>query len=270
MDIFLFLIYIFNLLNFSFEYYDMKFGHIFMNYYPENASDCTGPYRQVVYSIEDEKKLYFLNKESNIVGYNYSFDFFSTTVYYSRTEDEEEEDDKKDDTRRGILCNGLCYKRIDGTNILEPSEIKFAPDFETEDKISKYYSCVYNNIIKNATIKLLKYSDKNCKNKLEADSGTFRGNQSCWGFNSYSYRPLYFEDDGKRVYYHLYKSHNDCTSNYYEYFDFNGFYFECDDGCYQDKNDPSKYYICEFNNSEIIKISNQIFLYLILFIFIFI
>ena len=51
------------MLNFSFEYYDMKFGHIFMNYYPENSSDCTGPYRQVVYSIEDEKKLYFLNKE---------------------------------------------------------------------------------------------------------------------------------------------------------------------------------------------------------------
>ena len=63
MDIFLFLIYIFNLLNFSFEYYDMKFGHIFMNYYPENSPDCTGPYRQVVYSIEDEdeEKLYFLN-----------------------------------------------------------------------------------------------------------------------------------------------------------------------------------------------------------------
>ena len=38
----------------------MKFGHIFMNYYPENSSDCTGPYRQVVYSIENEEKLYFL------------------------------------------------------------------------------------------------------------------------------------------------------------------------------------------------------------------
>ena len=266
MDIFLILIYILNLINYSFQYYDMKFGHIFMNYYPENSPDCTGLYRQVAYSIEDDKKLYFLNNESNIVGYPYSFDFFSTTVYYSRTEDEEE-DGEEDDTRRGILCNGLCYKRIEGTNILQPPKIELAPDFETEDKKSKYYSCVYNNIIKNATIKLQMFSDGKCKNKLTADSGTFRGNESCWSVNSYSYRPLYFEDDGKRLYYHLYRSHNNCTSDYYEYFDYNGFYFECDDGCYQDKNDPSKYYICEFNSSEIIKISNQIFLYLILFIF---
>ena len=265
MDVFLLFIYFLNLINFSLEYYDMKFGHIFMNYYPENSPYCNGTFQQITYSIEDNKTLYVLNKDSNIVGFPYSFDFFSTTVYYSRTEDELEDDD---DTRRGILCNGLCYKRVEGSDILQPTEVEFAPDYEAEDKKKKYYSCVYNNIIKNATIKIQKFTDKKCKKKVEADSASFRGNQSCWPFANYSYRPLYFEDDGKRVYYHLYRTHNDCTTDYYEYFDYNGFYFKCDNSCNQDKNDPNKYYTCEFNISENRKISNEIFLYLLFFIFI--
>ena len=266
MDTFLFLFYILNVINFSLEYYDMKFGHIFMNYY--QTSDCSGNFNQITYSIEDDDKLYFLNNASNIIGYPYSFDFFSTTVYYSRTEDEEEDDEEKDDTRRGLLCNGLCYSRKEGTDILQPPETELAPDYETEDKRNKYYSCVFNNIIKNATIKLQKFSDKNCKNKIEADSATFRGYQSCWNFTNYSFRPLYFEDDGKRIYYHLYSDYNDCTSDHYEYFQFNEFYFKCDDGCYQDKIDPNKYYKCEFNSSGNINVFKLIFLYLIFFVFI--
>ena len=137
MDTFLFLFYILNVINFSLEYYDMKFGHIFMNYY--QTSDCSGNFNQITYSIEDDDKLYFLNNASNIIGYPYSFDFFSTTVYYSRTEDEEEDDEEKDDTREDfyvmvfvivekkvlIFCNPLrqnllpiMKQRIKGINII--------------------------------------------------------------------------------------------------------------------------------------------------------
>ena len=251
----------FNFFNFSFQYYDMKFGHLFMNYY--NNKDCIGsPNKTVSYSIEDNKVLYLLNSQSIVVSRNYSFDFFSTTIYYSSTEDEEDSED--DDTRRGLLCNGLCYKRQEGTDILVDSSTELSPDYEEESEKSQYFSCVYNNIIKNATIKLEKFSDKNCKTKLE--SGEFHGTQMCWNINSYSYRPLYFEDDGKRIYYHLYNS-KDCTSDHYEYFDFNGYYFECDDSCYQDKNNQNHYYKCQFNNSRNKYILNRI--HLIIFIIIF-
>ena len=247
MSDFLFLIYLlFNILNISLEYYDMKFGHIFMNYYEQK--DCVGPpNKTIVYSIEDDDVLYVLNNASNIVSYLYSFDFFSTTIYYSFTEGEDDEDD---DSRRGLLCNGLCYARREGTDILVSPFEELAPDYLEESKASMFYSCVFNNIIKNATIKLEKYSDKRCKTKLDSDSGTFLGNQSCWPLGNYSYRPLYYEDDEERIYYHLYESSNDCTSTHYEYFDYNGYYFECDNECSQDKNDPNLYYKCQFNSAK--------------------
>lgn len=267
MAVFFYLIYILNIIKFSFQYYDMKFGHIFMNYY--NETDCIGvPIKSITYSIEDQKRLYFLNSESIIDDYPYSFDFFSTTIYYSVTEGEEEHED--DDTRRGILCNGLCYARQDGSDILIPSETELAPDYESENQKARYYSCVFNNIIKNATIKLQKFSDKHCKNKLGFDSRNFYGNQSCWKFDNYSYKPLYFEDDGKRLYYHLYNNDSNCISDHYEYYDFNGYYFECDGGCYRDKNDEKKYYKCDFNSAENKYIQNIAYFYLIIFIIIFI
>jgi len=251
----------FNIIIFSFQYYDMKFGHLFMNYY--TAKDCIGePNKTVSYSIEDEDVLYLLNSESIIVARPFSFDFFSTTIYYSSTEDEEESED--DDTRRGILCNGLCYKRQEEADILVDSSTSLAPDFDEESENSQYYSCVYNNIIKNATIKFEKFSDKNCKTKIE--SGDFHATDWCWNLGSYSYRPLYFEDDGKRLYYHLYNSKN-CISSHYEYFDYNGFYFECDEGCYQDKNNQKQYYKCQFNSSRNIYILHR--LQFIIFIIIF-
>ena len=50
----------FNIIIFSFQYYDMKFGHLFMNYY--TAKDCIGePNKTVSYSIEDEDVLYLPN-----------------------------------------------------------------------------------------------------------------------------------------------------------------------------------------------------------------
>ena len=264
MKLFLFFICLLNILNFSLQYYDMKYGYIIMNYY--TTKDCVGQIiQQVKYSIEKQKLLYFLNSASNIVSYSYSFDFFSTTVYYSKTEDDLEEDD---DTRRGLLCNGLCYARQKDSDILVPQEVEFAPEYETESEKLKYYSCVYNNIIKNATIKLNRYSDKKCKTKIENDSSIFYGNQSCWSFTNYSYRPLYFEDGGKRLYYHLYNSHNDCTTDHFEYFDFNGYYFECDDSCYKDKNNPSIYYRCEFTTAENLNMINRLYLYLMIFIII--
>ena len=264
MKLFLFFIYMLSEINFSWQYYDMKYGYFIMQYY--NTRDCIGSaLQEIKYSIEDQELLYFLNSASNIVSYSFSFDFFSTAIYYSKTEDELEEDD---DTRRALLCNGLCYARQKDSDILVPYEVEFAPDYETESEKFKYYSCVYNNIIKNATIKLKKYSDKKCKTQIVDDSSVFFGNQSCWPFANYSYRPLYFEDDGKRLYYHLYNSHNDCTTDHYEYFDFNGYYFECDDKCYSDKNYQGVYYTCEFNTANNLNIIKMLYLYLMFFIII--
>jgi len=200
-DLFFMMCLLLNVIKISLQYYDMKFGHIYMNYY--NTTDCVGPpIQNVTYSVENETVLYVLNNASNIVAYPFSFDFFSTTIYYSFTEGKD--DDDEDDSRRAFLCNGLCYARRENTDILVGSYVELAPSYEEEGKKLRYYSCVFNNIIQNATIKLDKYSDKHCKTKLENDSNVFDGNQSCWTFDNYSYRPLYFEDDGKRIYYHLY------------------------------------------------------------------
>ena len=264
-DLFFMMCLLLNVIKISLQYYDMKFGHIYMNYY--NTTDCVGPpIQNVTYSIENEKVLYVLNSASNIVAYPFSFDFFSTTIYYSFTEGED--DDDEDDSRRAFLCNGLCYARRENADILVGSYVELAPSYEEEGKKLRYYSCVFNNIIQNATIKLDKYSDKHCKTKLENDSSVFDGNQSCWTFDNYSYRPLYFEDDGKRIYYHLYTNTSDCVSTHYEYFDYNGFYFECDKGCYQDKNDPNKYYKCEFNSGKNMHMINILYLVLLIFTFI--
>ena len=262
-DLFFMMCLLLNVIKISLQYYDMKFGHIYMNYY--NTTDCVGPpIQNVTYSVENETVLYVLNNASNIVAYPFSFDFFSTTIYYSFTEGKD--DDDEDDSRRAFLCNGLCYARRENTDILVGSYVELAPSYEEEGKKLRYYSCVFNNIIQNATIKLDKYSDKHCKTKLENDSSVFDGNQSCWTFDNYSYRPLYFEDDGKRLYYHLYNS-KDCISSHYEYFDYNGFYFECDKGCYQDKNDPNKYYKCEFNSGKNMHMINILYLVLLIFIY---
>ena len=268
MSVFPLIIYItLNILKFSLQYYDMKFGHIYMNYY--DTEDCIGNYtKQIVYSVEDEDVLYLLNSASTIVDHKYSFDFFSTTLYYSNSEGDDEEV-QEDDTRRAILCNGLCYLRQEGADILVGSEIELAPDYGEESKKSKYYSCVFNNIIKNATITLEKFSDKHCKSKLEFDSGVFYGNQSCWEFGNYSYRPLYYEDDKKAIYYHLYNS-NFCTSDHFEYFDYNGYFFECDKKCHKDKNNDTIFYKCQFNSAENKYIFKNFYSYLKFFIIIFI
>ena len=234
-----------------------------MNYY--NTKDCVGNYtNQVIYSIEDNDTIFVLNEASNIVAYKYSFDFFSTTIYYSFSEGDDEEV-QEDESRRAFLCNGLCYLRQEGADILVPSHVDLAPDYQEEGKGAKYYSCVFNNIIKNATIQLDKFSDKHCKSKLDNYSGVFSGNESCWKLSDYSYRPLYFEDDGKRIYYHLYTNSTLCTSEHYEYFDYNGFYFECDNHCYVDKNNNTLYYKCQFNSACNIHLANKLYFYLMIF-----
>ena len=260
----------FNLFNLSLQYYDMKFGFIYMNYY--NNSDCAGrPTHNISYDVEDEDtdKLYFLKKDSVIVSYPFSFDFFSTTIYYSNNENEEEDDEdeeEEENSRKGILCNGLCFALKKDDEILIEKEVVFAPSYIERLQASKYYSCVYNNIIKNATIKIERYSDKSCKTRIQGEHSTFRGNQSCWDVTSnYSYRPLYYEDDKDRIYYHAYNQSN-CESEMFAPFIFNKHYFQCNSKCHQQLDNNNYYYTCQFTEGKYLNALNVIYLYLFIYI----
>ena len=246
----------------------MKFGHIIINYY--NNSFCTGNYSQTNYSIEDDDKIYILKKESVIVSYPFSFDFFSTTIYYSTNENEEEDDEDEDDTRKGILCNGQCYTKKFGDDILIDKGVELAPLYDEEFKLRQYYSCVFNNIIKNATITIERFSDSSCKTAINGEVNTFYGNQSCWDVKAnYSFRPLYYEDNNERIYYHAYNLNN-CISEVFSPFIFNENYFTCDLKCRQQKDSNSTYYKCKFSSGKNLFFSKILYLYLILYIFIFI
>ena len=270
MNIFFGFLVLLNIFLPSLQFYDMKYGYIYMNYY--NNSDCAGNYNQIKYSIEEDKKIYILNKESVIVSYPYSFDFFSTTVYYSIYENKEEddEDDKDEYVRKGILCNGLCYSKQYGDDILMGKEIEFPPLYDTEFSQKRYYSCIYNNIIKNATIKIERYTDNSCKTKVQNETNTFYGNESCWNVaDNYSFRPLYYEDNNDRIYYHAYNLKG-CKSNVFTPFVLNENYFICDSKCRKPKGNETFYYKCDFTAGENLYVLNSLYLYLILYIIIFI
>ena len=48
----------------------------------------------------------------------------------------------------------------------------------------------------------VKYTDNSCKTKVQNETNTFYGNESCWNVaDNYSFRPLYYEDNNDRIYY---------------------------------------------------------------------
>ena len=244
------------------DFYNLKYGHLYMYYF--SNSNCQNDYETLVtYSIPDnEDYIRVLNTESNIVNYSYSFDYFSSQIYYG---DSDNEDDEEEAYKSAFVCNGNCYKRKRNSDILvDPDTI--SADYEELNDVYLTYSCSYNNIIQTATIKIERFSEKKCKNKL-GEELNYDGEQDCWPINSsYSYRPLYYEDTNGHIFYRAYNSTN-CTSENFEYFTINENYIKCNSRCHKDRTDNESYYRCTFkaNNDKYIKEKRLlIFLFLVL------
>ena len=265
-----FLFLIFLLIQKTLEYYNLRYGHIVINYY--NTTDCINKsYDQIVYPTIDDKgdlqnTLKIINKYENASdNYEYSFDFFSSQIYYSKITEEEDDDDEED--KKAYICNGLCIKRYSGSDIiLDPSQ-----NYSTYNELNelyKYYSCIYNNIIKTAEIKIDRFSDNKCKNLIE-NSNTFKGDQFCWKINDYqSLRPLYYEDSDKKIYYHSYPF-GDCTTDEIDYVSINEHYLICNGKCQNNDTNNSSSYKCHFNPNFVKFINIKkilLLLYLILFL----
>ena len=127
-----------------------------------------------------------------------------------------------------------------------------------------------NAYSKNATIKIERYTDNSCKTKVQNETNTFYGNESCWNVaDNYSFRPLYYEDNNDRIYYHAYNLKG-CKSNVFTPFVLNENYFICDSKCRKPKGNETFYYKCDFTAGENLYVLNSLYLYLILYIIIFI
>jgi len=248
---------------FSKNFYMLRYGHLLMNYY-ENIL-CIGNFTQINYSVPDNEELKILNANGNESSFGYSFNYFASQIYYNK-EDEEEEEESQDGG--SFVCNGACYKRAPNSDILvEPDSNYDEKYYESLSDKYKAYSCIYNNIIKSATIDIVRYSDKKCKNQLD-DEYHFTGKDFCWKINEGSFRPLYYEDDEDKIYYHSYKS-TDCKSEYFDYFVLNENYLICNSKCQKERTDSEKSYRCTFksNNTQYLNQNNILFLLLIISIF---
>ena len=244
------------------NFYMLRYGHLLMNYY--NDESCINNFDQIIYSVPDYDELTILKADGNTTNYSYSFNYFASQIYYNNNEDEDEEEDSQDGG--SFVCNGACYKRASDSDILlKPySEGNYT---QLNDEY-RAFSCIYNNIIKSATIDIVRYSDKKCKNKLENEHH-FKGTDFCWKINdNYSFRPLYYEDDEDKIYYHAYNSPN-CTSEFFDYFVLNENYLICNSKCQQGREDSEKFYKCTFksNKAEFLNKNNILFLLLIEIIF---
>ena len=269
------LIPFFILFNKTIEYYNLKYGYIYLDYYGEEYCK-NSPVKKIKYPIKDTENITVLNSDGIPLNCEFSFDYFSSSIYYTNKlveleEEENEEEEEENFYKRVLNCNGLCYKRQEKSDILMDPEEQIAPHYEYLDNKYKYYSCIYNNIITSAIISIDIYNDSKCKNKLNNDSHyNFYGNESCWKFNdSYSLRPLYFEDGDKKIYYHPYYTNN-CETKDIDYFIINEKSIQCNKNCHEGKINKGKYYKCNFNPNSgnyINKTKIILFLYLFLLLF---
>ena len=226
----------------------MRYGQLLMNYF--NKSDCSGkPSEKVNYSVRNNETIKILNSDNTAENYSYTYDFFSNEIYYTNgsVDDIGNVEEDSDIYINGFICNGQCYKRGVGSDILV--KIDFEPneyyDYDTMNEKCKYYSCIYNNIIESATIEVTRYSDKKCKTVV--NNYTFLGSETCWKVESnYTFKPLYYEDTNDKVYYHAYNS-DDCTSSSFDYFKMDENYLKCDSKCQQNETDKETSYKCKFS-----------------------
>ena len=258
---------IFILIKKTLAFYNLKYGNIILDYY--NTKDCVNNSidQIIIPTIDDKgkviKTLKVLNSEGEIVEYEYSFDFFSSQIYYTNETGDETEEEQEYIYKSAFICNGLCIKRQAGSDILVERDTN-TPSFYPEQSDEKiYYSCIYNNIIKSAKITLKTYTSNNCKGGMSYYH--FNGTQYCWPLNdSYSFRPLYFEDDNKRIYYHPYNSDH-CTTEKMDFFQINENFFKCDGKCHKNIKDDTTSYKCVFKSGEYINLK-KLFLFLYLFL----
>ena len=267
---FLFSLFIFILINKTKEYYNVKYGNILLDYYAEEYC-INSPVKRIKYPINETEYITVLNSEGYPIKYEFSFDYFSSSIYYTNETGEEDEEDPI--YKRSLNCNGLCYKRQENSDILMDPEDQLVGYYPNLTEKYKYYSCIYNNIITSATISIDIYNDAKCKNKVNNNDTyryEFKGNETCWEFNeTYSLRPLYFEDGDKKIYYHPYNSNN-CTSTKLDYFIINDKSIECNKKCHKGSINTGKYYKCNFNpNSENFISQTKIILFLYLFMLLF-
>lgn len=240
------LLYILALIEKTIQFYDMKFGRLNISYYKEDSFCSMNPKGEAIYEVDPEvedRNLITLNEDNNKIEYSYDFNFFSGEIFYY-TENEEEEEE----IQGSLLCNGNCYRRrSDSYIILDPN--KNNQNYETLNGEYQYYTCLYNNIIKNATITIKRFKDKKCKEGV--GEFIFKGNEYCWNFNGFSIKPLYFEDENKHIYYHDYDKEN-CTNNYNRYYSFNKYYYNCDSKCHENRFDNKTSYRCYFKDNNYI------------------
>lgn len=265
---FLFLLFILN--KKTLEYYNLKYGNILLDYYEEEY--CTNsPSKRIKLPIDETEYITVLNSEGFPMNYEFSFDFFSSSILYTNKSEDEEEDDNT--YKRTLNCNGLCYKRQANSDILMNPDEELVGYYKNLDQKYNFYSCIYNNIIQTASISIKIYNDSKCKiqlNNSEFHSLEFSGNDTCWKFNdTYSLRPLYFEDGGKKIFYHPYKS-SDCTTTKFEYVIINDKFIECNKKCHEGIINKGMHYKCIFDpNSENFISQTKILLLLYLFLLLF-
>ena len=256
---------IFILIKKSIEYYNLKYGRLIIYYY--NEADCLNNYTdRVSYPINETEEITILNSEGFLKNYSFDFDFFSSSIIYTDGEEDEEDEENEDIYKRSIICNGLCYKRQNDSDIFVSSDTKLALFYDDYSKDRLYYSCIYNNIIQTAQINIITYEDAKCKSKSKSTNNEkFYGSDYCWKFNdSYSFRPLYFEDGDKKLYYHPYETNADCIALEEDFFMINENFLECNSKCHISRKDKNKSYKCTFdaNKEQYIKQKLVLFLFL--------
>ena len=251
------------------EYYNLKYGNVIVDYF--DKEDCINKsIERVLYPVPENPTLTILNKDDELMSYNYDFDFHSNTILYTNGTGDESEEEKEYLYKRTFVCNGICFKRQNNSDILVPPDTSLAPSYEELNDEYQYYTCIYNNIIKSATISIARYTDRKCKNKLgEEDNYQFNGTDLCWKINdNLSFKPLYYEDQNGKIYYHSYNT-SDCTNKGIDYFLINQNYLICDSKCHTNRLDQQTTYKCTFKdntgyiiNLKIILVFLFIFLYL--------
>ena len=174
-----------------------------------------------------------LKEDNSIEAYTFSFYYFSSSISYSNSKGNDDEDDEYT-YKRSITCNGICYQRSEHSDIiLQPDTDTKSDDnnniYNTLNSVYKSYNCIYNNIIKTATIDINFYEDGKCGNKILESKNN--GSDICWIImDDFSYRPLYYEESSKKLYYHSYHTDN-YTSKYIDYFVINEQYMHCNSKC---------------------------------------
>ena len=233
------------------EYYNLKYGNVIVDYF--DKEDCINKsIERVLYPVPENPTLKVVNIEDELLSFNYDFDFYSNIILYTNGTGEEGEYEKKYLYKRTFLCNGLCFKRQINSDILVPPDTTFPPLYYELNDEYLYYTCIYNNIIKSATINITRFSDAKCKDKMggEYEQYNFNGTELCWKINDeLSFKPLYYQDQDHYLYYHAYNT-SDCTNMGIDYFLINQNYLICNSKCHINRLDQQTSYKCIFKDNK--------------------